>query len=140
MSSQYPTFVPSRCIDGVIKGVRSNVCHTAGKENAPWLLLDFQSRVEVTRVEIYNRADCCGARTRNLEVRLTDEVPTTGETMYTGGQLLGTFQGPGTDGQIISVSGSAKIGRYVLIQMNNPQPLNFHEVAVFGRVSHLRTD
>ena len=140
MSSQRTNFEATKCIDGVTRGVRSNVCHTAGKENAPWLLLDFQSRVEVTRVDIYNRADCCGERTKNLEVRLTDGVPTTGERMYTGGQLLGSFQGPGTDGQIISVSGSARIGRYVLIQMNNPEPLNLHEVSVFGRVSHLQTD
>ena len=139
MSSEHTIFVASRCIDGVTRGVRSNVCHTL-KEQAPWLLLDFQNRVEVTRVDIYNRADCCGERTRNLIVRLTDEVPTTGSTMYTGGQLLGTFQGPGTNGQVISVSGSAKIGRYVLIQMDYQQPLNLHEVFVFGRVSHLHTD
>lgn len=61
--------------------------------------------------------------------------------MYTGGQLLGSFKGPaGTNGQVISVNGSAKTGRYVLIQMNTQRILNFHEVSVFGRVSHLQTD
>ena len=134
-------FEASKCINGVTTGVTSNLCHTAvNGDSAPWLLLKFHNRVAVTRVEIYNRAPF-GSRTENLEVRLTEKLPTTGDAMYTGGQLLSTFKGPGTDGQIISVSGSAKIGRYVLIQMkNHQQVLNFHEVFVFGRVSHLETD
>ena len=118
------------------------MCITSGisTERAPWLLLKFQNRVEVTRVDIYNRADCCGLRTRNLEVRLTDEVPTSSDVMYPGGQLLGTFPGPGKTGEIIKVEGSAQIGRNVLIQMSNPQNLNLHEVLIFGRVSHLKAD
>ena len=137
MSSQHKHYEASRCIDGLT----TNLCHTAvNGDQAPWLLLQFASRVAVTRVEIYNRA-AFGSRTENLEVRLTEEPPTSGDAMYTGGRLLGTFKGPGLDGQIISVSGSAKIGRYVLVQMNNRQQvLNFHEVFVFGRVSHLQTD
>ena len=64
--------------------------------------------------------------------------------MYSGGKLLGTFDGPGENGEIITVSGSAKTGRYVLIQMDKKQviqdekPLNLHEVMVFGKVSRLR--
>ena len=140
MSSQHLDFEASRCIDGVTTGDPGNLCHTATNgDSAPWLLLQFRNRVSVTKVEIYNRVTS-GDRTRNLEVRLTEELPTTGATMYTGGQLLGTFQGPGGNGQVISVSGSAKTGRYVLIQMNYQEVLHFHEVSVFGRVSHLETD
>ena len=129
-------FEASKCINGdSTTGTNSNLCHTAGNgDRAPWLLLKFQDRVAVTRVVIYNRVNR-RSTTRNLEVRLTDELPTTGDRMYTGGQLLGTFEGPGTDGQVISVSGSAKTGRYVLIQMNHQDVLHFHEISVFGRVS-----
>ena len=54
--------------------------------------------------------------------------------MYTGGDILGTFAGPGTKGQVIKVEGPARTGRYVLIQMNNPDSLNLHEVEAFGQV------
>ena len=88
----------------------------------------------VTRVDIYNRDDHYGSRLRNVEVRLTDELPPSGDQMYTGGQLLGTFAGPGTPGQIIKVEGPARTGRYVLIQMNSRDCLNLHEVETFGGV------
>ena len=147
MSSQHGGYEASGCIDGVTTCVSNGInqcngCHTAGNSHrTPWLLLKFHNRVAVTKVEIFNsRQDI----TRNLEVRLTEKQPTTltGGTMYTGGQLLGTFKGPGpgTGGGIITVSGSAKMGRYVLIQMNHRHVLIFGEVLVFGRVSHLQAD
>ena len=68
-------------------------------------------------------------------MRLTDELPTSEDQIFTGGQLLGAFSGPGTKGQIIRVEGSARTGRYALIQMNNWDCLNFHEVEAFGSVS-----
>ena len=116
MSSQLRDFAASKCINGDTTGTNSNLCHTAvNGDRAPWLLLKFPGRVAVTRVEIYNRDSTKWFdRTRNLEVRLTDELPTrwTRNRMYTGGQLLGTFKGPGTKGQVISVSGSAKTGSH----------------------------
>ena len=136
MSSQHKDFEASKCTNGDSTTLtNSNLCHTVvNGDSAPWLLLKFQNQVAVTRVDIYNRAKY-GSRTRNLEVRLTEEEPTTADTMYTRGQLLGTFEGPGAKGQIISVGGPAKTGRYVLIQMNHQDVLHFHEVSVFGRVS-----
>ena len=54
--------------------------------------------------------------------------------MYTGGELLGTFAGPGGNGEIIKVEGSALTGKYVLIQMDNKDYLHLHEVEAFGSV------
>ena len=85
-------------------------------------------------MDIYNRIYNSGSRTRNLEVRLTNDLPTSGDQMYTGGELLGTFEGPGKAGEIIKVKGSALTGRYVLIQMDNKDCLNLLEVEVFGSV------
>ena len=122
----------SKCIDGVTSGGNLSICETNG-QSAPWIALEFQRRVEVTKVVMYARDDCCAERTKNLEVRVTNDLPTSGESMFTGGNLLGSFQGPATKAQIITVKGSPKVGRYVLVQMNNPESLAFHEVTVFGK-------
>ena len=111
------------------------MCHTKCNDNAPWIALEFSGPVKVTKVVIYNRDDGYGSRFRNVEVRLADELPTSGDQMYNGGQLLGTFAGPGGKGEIIKVEGAAMTGRYVLIQMNNKDCLNLHEVEAFGRVA-----
>ena len=115
--------------------VTSNLCQTDQNENAPWLALKFPEPVKVARVDIYNRGDdrTTFSRLRNVEVRLTDELPPSGDQMFTGGQLLGTFEGPATEeGQIIKVEGPARIGRYVLVQMNNTDCLNLKQVEAFG--------
>jgi len=127
----------AKCIDGV-KTDSGNMCHTDCDTNAPWLALEFLEPVKVTNVDIYNRGDTAeaAARLKNVEVRLTDELPTSDDQMYTEGQLLGTFQGPGTLGHVIRVESSAKTGRYVLIQMNHRTCLNLQEVEVFGSVSN----
>ena len=133
MSTVYDNMEATRCIDGDKTG--DEVCHSNCQENAPWLALEFvEGTVEVTRVDIYNRIYSSGERTRNVEVRLTNDLPTSGDQMYTGGELLGTFAGPGGNGEIIKVEGFALTGRYVLIQMDNKDCLNLLEVEVFGSV------
>ena len=133
-TSSYPG---SNCIDGITSDYK-NLCGTPGDNIKPcqWLALQFQEQVEVFRVDIYNRIHKNAGvpeRIRNLEVRLTYELPTSADSMFTEGQLLGTFAGPGRKGQIIKVEGPAQIGRYVLIQMNYKAHMAFHEVKVYGR-------
>ena len=136
MSSVYNTdSVATKCIDGIT--TTDNMCHTGVRHPAPWIALEFPVQVAVARVDIYNRVTQAH-RLRNVEVRLTEELPTSSDWMYTGGELLGTFRGPGTSAEkIIRVEGAAKIGKYVLIQMNNVWDnryhLNWHEVEAFGR-------
>ena len=118
----------------------NTICHTL-EEKAPWLALHFPSSVKVKRVEIKNRVDCCGDRMRNVEVRVTDSLPTTGDAMFTGGELLGTFTGPASDGQLVEVEGETAImGQFVLVQMDNGRDvLNLAEVRVFGEGSTTTT-
>ena len=100
---------PDKCIDGITDGPDSHpgdLCHTS-LEPTPWLSMDFRnkSRVSLETVLLYNRMDSSanGARAKNVEIRISDELPTSGTTMFPGGHLLGTFAGPGTSGQQIEI-------------------------------------
>ena len=94
----------ANCIDGVIKPAKLSICHTGG-DATPWLAIDYGTSVTIQRVEIFNRHDWGGERTRNVDVRISDELPTSGSQMFSGGTLLGHFAGPGTNGQHIVISG-----------------------------------
>jgi len=134
-------FGAAKCIDGntegpdegVSDGASADFCHTE-EEPTPWLAIDYGTAVTVQRVEIFNRRQCCGDRTRNVDVRISDVLPTSGSQMFSGGTLLGSFAGPGTDGKMIPISGQAASGRFVIVQMNNGNdvPLNLKEVKAFS--------
>ena len=137
MSSVLSTHTADYCIDG-IEAVE--ICQTL-HETAPWLALDYGSVVKVSSVVFINR-DTQGhvenaARTRNVEVRVSCTLPVSGSEMFTGGQLLGIFEGPATSGQRIEVTGGTElIGRYVLVQMDHTsgaEPINLHEVTSWGQ-------
>ena len=108
MSSTHSPRTADRCIDGDTETAanhdHTNLCHTQN-EGLPWLAIDYGTPVTVKRVEIFNRDDCCGDRTKNVDVRVAYELPTSSSQMFSGGSLLGHFAGPGTDGQHIIVSG-----------------------------------
>ena len=123
-SSTLRDFSADKCIDGEIEdqegpfgplnpgdpcwipceGTNVPMCHT-NAEPAPWIAIDFSVRVTIERVEIFNRQKCCGDRTQNIDVRISDELPTTGSERFPLGTLFGHFAGPGTDGQHIIISG-----------------------------------
>ena len=109
------------------------MCHT-NHEQAPWLALDYGDgvRVSVEKVVLYN-TDHNAARTKNIEVRISDQLPASAASMFSGGDLLGTFAGPGTPGQLIEIASGVnwlmKMGRYVIVQMDNDnEPLSLKEV------------
>ena len=93
----------SYCINGDTQNGR--VC-SSQNENAPWFAIDFGTEVMIERVEIFNTfGHANGARTRNVEIRISDELPTSGDEMFSGGTLLGHFAGPGTSEQHIIIPG-----------------------------------
>merc|ERR1712223_523442 len=129
-------FPASKCIDGDIEGhslVDRNMCHTQN-EPSPWLAIDYGTTVTINKVEIFNREDGGGDRAKNVDVRVSNELPTSANEMFSGGSLLGHFAGPGTDGQHIIITGQAVSGRYVIVQMDNGEGvhLNLREVMAFG--------
>jgi hypothetical protein len=99
----------STCIDGKFQlpgeGWKNTICHTRN-DKAPWLALDFGEQVEVTSVTMYNRNDANAQRLQNVEVRVLDSLPTNGNDVWMQGTLMGKFAGPGTLGQVITVSTS----------------------------------
>ena len=100
-------FPAVKCIDGDTEGhslVDRNMCHTQN-EPSPWLAIDYGTTVTVTKVEIFNREACCGESTKNVDVRVSNELPTSANEMFSGGSLLGHFAGPGKNGQHIIITG-----------------------------------
>ena len=91
-----------RDVDHGTDGIRS-ICHT-NDDATPWIALDFNSSVTIQRVEVFNRP-VAGSRTKNVDVRTSDELPSSRSQMFTGGALLGLFAGPATDGQHIVITG-----------------------------------
>ena len=100
-------FGAGNCIDGDTTSDRVDgvykICHT-NADSAPWLAIDYGTSVTVQRVEIFNRGGG-GQRARNIEVHISNKLPTSGSKMFSGGTLLGRFDGPATNGQLIRISG-----------------------------------
>ena len=149
MSSTKLKLGAEKCINGKEDGPdihvqhKSDMCHTKA-EPAPWFAIDYgeEVRVSVGKTVIVNRKHCCGERAKNIEVRLSNELPTDGESMYTGGILLGKFEGPGTSGGTIEIESEERweqlVGRYLIVQMDNGKhPLHFKEVTAFGKALSL---
>ena len=152
MSSTHTKYKAELCIngkdDGPDKGADADMCSTqdtwGGKkaDPAPWIALDFgdEARVSVGKVVLANRINCCGKRTAKVEVRLANELPADGASMFTDGKLLGEFAGPGENGQKIEIESEegweGTVGRYLIVQMDKsdkPDSLNLKEVTAFGK-------
>ena len=148
-STVLPVFSASKCIDGKLQvHPDSRSMCVSKKEFAPWLALDFGkgARVSVEKVVLIVRRDepwlSPWARTKNVQIRLSNELPSTGKKVFSGGEVLGSFKGPATRGEQVEIhSGPGwenKTGRYLIIQMNFGKVidfLNLHEAFATG-ISH----
>ena len=87
-------FPATKCIDGNTEGPdfetdevgevqlnTINMCHTQN-EPAPWIAIDYSVNVTVERVEIFNRRGCCGIRTQNVNVFVSNELPTSADHVF----------------------------------------------------------
>ena len=100
------SFGEANCIDGnkdsdMGPGGLSTICLTSRGDRKPWFAIDYGTSVEVhfQRVDIFNRViDSNGFQTRNVEVRISNELPTSSSQMFSGGNLLGSFAGSDADG------------------------------------------
>ena len=108
------------------------------EEDAPWVAIEFPDPVEVGKVELVAVDQEQAVELKNCEVRLLDDiVGILGSAMYTGGTLLGSWAGPASNGETITINPPGKnhfaIGKYVLIQCaTEGAKLRLAEVRVFG--------
>merc|ERR1712210_259594 len=113
--------------DGCADNNHETKC-TVAASPAPWLALDFGSRTQVNRVDIRFSK---GARLWDFEVRVTDSLPTSVETMSKNGTLLASYLGASPQWQAMTIefspSGPQPEGRYVLLQQNRTQVLEVVE-------------
>ena len=82
----------------------------------------------VTKVDIYSAS---WARVGDLEVRVTNTLPTDGSTVFSGGELFGIYPS-----RARNFEGTAQRGMYVVVQRNSGQlpkdSLIMNEISVFG--------
>ena len=103
------------------------MCHSGDSEQSPWLAIDYGISVKVERVEIFNRDDCCGDRTRHVDVLISNHLPTTFRMFSSSFLHFGHFVGPATNGQQIIISGEdACCGFYNLNQFINLPSAYYH--------------
>lgn len=126
----------SRAVDGNSDGIFDNKsCSATMKQNDPWWYVDLQKSATVSKVIVYNRADCCGDRLRNFEVRVGDVMPK--GSAFAGNPKCGTLHGSDakeSGGGSISVTCDGNTqGRYVVIVVPGQQKiLTLCEVKVAG--------
>ncbi|XP_071965531.1 uncharacterized protein [Antedon mediterranea] len=124
--------VAGRAIDGNTDGdFEENTCsHTAEALNNSWWYVDLRSRQTISKIDIYNRQDCCGDRLEGAEIRV-------------GNNKVSPFTGNAQCGATIttSVIGSNPIeiicnqpitGQYVSVYLPRRKPLTLCEVQIYA--------
>ena len=107
------------------------------EEVAPWLAIEYPEPTEVGKVELVaDNQDA--AELKNCEVRLVDNIDDVlGNAMYTEGTLLGSWAGPASNGETVTINPPGRnhfaAGRFVLVQCRTDgEKLRLAEVRVFG--------
>jgi len=133
MSSQDRVHTPAKCVDGLV----TNFCQTAhANDPFPFIALKLSNnnaRVTVVRVVLINRiaSTANAARLRDVEVRVSNQLPLNGLSRFQEGSVLGTFRGPGKSGEIIEFSGSIA-GKYVVIQQKTKRWFHLADILIYS--------
>ncbi|QKW10438.1 alpha-L-fucosidase [Streptomyces sp. NA04227] len=129
--------VPARAVDGNTDGVwgHGSVTHTKEPESEAWWQTDLGSSRDIADIAVWNRKDCCGDRTSNYYVFVSD-------TPFTSGSVKDTLAQPGVKayfqekgaGSPTRIPADTK-GRYVRVQLTSTTaPLSLAEVEVLSAV------
>ncbi|MBA5249774.1 MAG: hypothetical protein FE834_09665 [Gammaproteobacteria bacterium] len=125
---QYGTYVngavASKAVDGNTDGIFNNgsVTHTTNSQGA-WWKVDLGDIYVISRINIYNRTDCCSDRLSNYRVSVSNQ-PSFNPTTYQ--QDFTIYPNPTN-----SINVNAR-GRYVKIQLLGKNYLSLAEVQVMG--------
>jgi len=114
-----------RAVDGHINGdfVAGSCTHTS-VENEPWWQVDLGSLHTVATVEVYNRADCCGSRLSNFEVRVGNVVD-----VWSSASKCGDMHKV-DQGGMLAINCDGQRGRYVWVVLRKTEALTLCEVRV----------
>jgi hypothetical protein len=115
---------PSGGVDGHL-GATYDVC--SGFEKNPWLVVDLGGRFALSKVIVYNRADCCwGLRDLPMVVEASDD-----DVHY---EPVGRRTTPFTQDDPWSLGLSRVIARFVRVRVDAPAAeIVLSEVEVYGR-------
>jgi len=122
-----------RAIDGNLEqDFTAGSCSHTRAESHPYWAVDLGEASAISRVEVYNRADCCGERMAGLTVVISDERLSAGADLvsmhYT---VCGAIDTPDS---VVTVSCPTQpAGRYVYLYLDQPgrQELTLCEVLVY---------
>ena len=100
-------------------------CFHTRKEDHPWWMVDLGAEKQIGRVVMVNRGDGSYTRLRNVVVNVSLEKDGDGVT-------CGTFEGPGSKGQVITITCSEEtLGRFIKLTMNSRNYFHLCEVEVY---------
>jgi len=124
-----------RAVDGNTDGKwAGNSCTQTNVETNPYWYVDLEKPASVSKVQVFNRADCCGDRISNFEVRVGAVEPS--GTDFSANPACGTVHWPDAPkegGGSFTVDCDEAIGRYVIIDLpGDNKQLTLCEVRVMG--------
>jgi len=122
----------SRAVDGNTDGNFSNgsVTHTL-VENQAWWHVDLGSVQSISRIDVFNRTDCCSAALTNYYVFVSDVPFTSTDVTATQNQAgVFTYHNTGQAGSPTPVTVN-RTGRYIRVQLAGVERLSLAEVQVW---------
>jgi len=115
-----------RAVDGRTDGIFSHgsCTHTKSDEN-PWWRVDLGKTMNMQHIEVYSRADCCGERLNQFEVRVGDAKD------WQKNPKCGTkWSVP--QGQSLKIPCTQLQGQYVFVVVRGTMMLNLCEIKVYA--------
>ncbi|XP_056013660.1 uncharacterized protein LOC125675409 [Ostrea edulis] len=125
VSTTYGKFRPSNAVNGYFNDFMHTTYPTG--EGRPWLTIDLGNTFVVHQIEIFNRADCCGYKFHDADVK----VGRSQSNLHTCGHYAGSAQ---NGERIVMTCPSRSIARFVKIQIvkGTRNVLHVAEVIVWG--------
>jgi hypothetical protein len=113
-----------------------------GQDTGSWWQVDLGASAAIGYITIWNRTDCCGGRLSDYWIFASNTPFSASDTPATLQNRPGTFSSHQTKvpnpSTTIPVNGAA--GRYVRVQLSNPDYLSLAEVQVFGAGAQAATN
>ena len=130
-STYQSTALASRAVDGNVSGHWSvGSVSSTNEDHEAWWQVDMQESIQVDRVRIWNRTDCCPERLADFYLFVSDQPFATNDvaTTLTDANVTSRFHAGPADKYVTFEPGVT--GRYVRIQLTGTNFLSLAEVQV----------